>query len=228
MTQSEVSRMAKIYVTGGTKGGGSKTTVATNLACLAAALGFRALLVDADDQESSWDFSVIREEDHPTAPKIECRKILGNAVRTEVLKLAPQYDYVIIDTGGRDTTSLRAALTVADILLAPFAPRAFDIWTLGKAVALVQEFQTVNPNLKAYSFLSKADPEGQGTDNKDVTKMLKNENDTITFLNTPLAYLKAYSHAAGAGLAVTELKRYRNTTANKQINKLFQRCFNVK
>ena len=40
-------------------------------------------------------------------------------MRTEVLELAPKYDHVIIDTGGRDTTSQRAALSVSDILLIP-------------------------------------------------------------------------------------------------------------
>ncbi|MCH8314039.1 MAG: AAA family ATPase, partial [Nitrospinae bacterium] len=53
--------MAEIIVAGGTKGGGSKTTVATNLACMAASLGYRVLLVDADDQESAWTFAAIRK-----------------------------------------------------------------------------------------------------------------------------------------------------------------------
>ena len=46
---------------------------------------------------------------------------------------SPSYDPIIIDTGGRDTTSQRAALTVADALLVPFLTRSFDAWALEKA-----------------------------------------------------------------------------------------------
>jgi chromosome partitioning protein len=53
-------------------------------------------------------------------------------VRTETQWLAGKYDDVIIDTGGRDTASRRAALTVAEVLLVPCLPRSFDIWTLEK------------------------------------------------------------------------------------------------
>ena len=69
-----------------------------------------------------------------------------------MLDLAPQYDHVIIDTGGRDTTSQRAALSVSDVLLIPFAPRSFDIWTVNKVADLVEEMRSVNPKLKARRF----------------------------------------------------------------------------
>ncbi len=41
----------------------------------------------------------------------------GPAIRTEVRRLASKHDLAVIDTGGRDTTRQRAALTVADLLL---------------------------------------------------------------------------------------------------------------
>ena len=88
-------------------------------------------------------------------------------MRTEVLELAPKYDHVIIDTGGRDTTSQRAALSVSDILLIPFAPRSFDIWTVNKVADLVEEMRTVNPKLKALAFLNRTDPQGQGSENEE-------------------------------------------------------------
>ena len=40
-------------------------------------------------------------------------KLTGAAVRTETLRLREKYQDIIIDTGGRDTISQRAALTVA-------------------------------------------------------------------------------------------------------------------
>ena len=100
-----------ILTVGGIKGGAGKSTVATNLACIAAGQNADVLLVDADDQETSADFTAARKEDHPNAARFTCTKLTGRSVRTEILELAPKYEHVIIDTGGRDTTSQRAALS---------------------------------------------------------------------------------------------------------------------
>jgi chromosome partitioning protein len=216
-----------IVTVGGIKGGTGKTTVATHLACIAAGQKADVLLVDADDQETAADFTAARKEDHPEAAPYTCAKLTGRSVRTEILALAPKYDHVIIDTGGRDTTSQRAALAVSDILLIPFAPRSFDIWTLNKVASLVDEMRTANPDLKAYVFLNRTDPQGQGTENDEATELLKDIT-SLTFINAPLGSRKAYAHAASQGLAVTELTgTQRNAKAIDEIMTLFEHCFNV-
>jgi chromosome partitioning protein len=108
-----------IVCIGGIKGGTGKTTVATNLACIAAGQGSDVLLVDADEQESAYDFTMLRKEYHPDAKTYTCIKLTGKAVRSEILQLKSKYDHIIIDTGGRETTSQRAALSVSNILLVP-------------------------------------------------------------------------------------------------------------
>ena len=77
-----------ILTIGGIKGGSGKTTVATNLACIAAGQHLDVLLVDADDQETASDFTVVRKEDYPAAPRYTCAKLSGKSVRTEILELA--------------------------------------------------------------------------------------------------------------------------------------------
>ena len=212
----------------GTKGGSGRSTTATNFACIAAGQGMKVLMVDADDQETSADFTAARKQDHPDAPSFTCIKLTGRAVRTEVLDLAPQYDHVIIDTGGRDTTSQRAALSVSDVLLIPFAPRSFDIWTVNKVADLVEEMRSVNPKLKALAFLNRTDPQGQGTENEETAELLRGVPGLI-FIDTPIRFRKAYAHAASQGLAVTELTgQYRNAKAADEIMKLFQHCLNIK
>ena len=211
----------------GTKGGSGRSTTATNFACIAAGQGMKVLMVDADDQETSADFTAVRKQDHPGAPSFTCIKLTGRAVRTEVLDLAPQYDHVIIDTGGRDTTSQRAALSVSDVLLIPFAPRSFDIWTVDKVATLIDEMRAVNPKLKALAFLNRTDPQGQGTENEEAAELLRGMQGLI-FIDTPIRFRKAYAHAASQGLAVTELAgQYRNAKANDEIMKLFQCCLNI-
>lgn len=192
-----------IIVSGGIKGGSGKTTVATNLAVIRAEQGHDVLLVDADDQETATDFTNLRNEKQGDRPGYTSIKLTGAAVRTEILRLAPKYQDIIIDTGGRDTASQRAAMTVADVLLVPFVPRSFDVWTLEKVSALVDEMRAANPNLKAFTFLNRADPRGQ--DNDDTGEALK-DCQALQFIDTPLGARKAFSNAAAHGLAVTELR----------------------
>ena len=192
-----------IIVVGGIKGGSGKTTVATNLAVIRSAEGKDVLLIDSDDQETATDFTVLRNERLEAGAGYTSIKLTGAAVRTETKKLSRNYSDIIIDTGGRDTTSQRAALSVADILLVPFVPRSFDVWTLEKVAGLVAEMRTANPNLAAYTFINRADPRGQ--DNDDAAEALK-EVGELTFIDAPLGARKAFGNAAADGLAVTELK----------------------
>jgi chromosome partitioning protein len=213
-----------IIVIGGIKGGSGKTTVATNLAVMRSGKGNDVLLIDADDQETSTDFTILRNEILESGAGYTNIKLTGAAVRTETLRLKDKYQDIIIDTGGRDTSSQRAALTVADILLVPFVPRSFDVWTIEKVSNLVAEMKTVNPELRACMFLNRADPRGQ--DNYDTAEVLR-ENDTLTFLDTPLGARKAFSNAAAAGLGVSELKPL-DPKAFGEISKLHDYIFDIK
>ena len=209
-------------VVGGIKGGSGKTTVATNFAVLSAR-DQDVLLIDADDQETATDFTVLRNERRVDGAGYTCIKLTGAAVRTETQRLAQKYATILIDTGGRDTTSQRAALTVADILLVPFVPRSFDLWTLEKVSSLVEEMRTANPDLMAYVFLNRADPRGQ--DNEESVEMLK-EAPGLEFIQTPLGTRKAFSNAAAQGLSVVELKP-QDSKASEELLTLYQRVFNV-
>jgi chromosome partitioning protein len=212
-----------IIVVGGIKGGSGKSTVATNLAVLCATEGQDVLLIDSDDQETASDFTILRNESQPDKPSYTCIKLTGAAVRTETLRLSTKYETIIIDTGGRDTTSQRAALSVANVLLVPFVPRSFDVWTLEKVGALVAEIRTINPDLLAYTFINRADPKGQ--DNDDAADVLK-ETTALTFIDAKLGMRKAFSNAAATGQGVTELKPA-DTKAIAEMATLFQCVFNV-
>lgn len=212
-----------IIVVGGIKGGSGKSTVATNLAVLCATEGQDVLLIDSDDQETASDFTILRNESQQDKPAYTCIKLTGAAVRTETLRLSTKYETIIIDTGGRDTTSQRAALSVANVLLVPFVPRSFDVWTLEKVGALVTEIKTINPELVAYTFINRADPKGQ--DNDDAAEVLK-ETDALTFIDAKLGMRKAFSNAAATGQGVAELKPS-DSKAIAEMATLFQCVFNV-
>ena len=191
-----------ILVVGNTKGGVGKTTIAVNLAVLRGSAGQDVLLVDGDEQGSASLFSQIRAENLGqvgyTAVGLQ-----GAAVRTQVRQLAPKYADVIIDVGGRDTGSLRAALTVADVLLVPVQPRSFDVWALEAVAALVEEARAINPQLRALAFLNAADP--QGKDNADAREAMA-EVSGVEVLEAMVVWRKAFSNAAATGRAVTEIQ----------------------
>ena len=212
---------------GGIKGGSGNTTVAMNLACIAASQDADILLVAAAAEEAVADYTAVRKEDHPGAPRYTCVRLSGKAVRTEILELVPKYDRMIVDTGGRDTTSQRAALSVSQFLLVAFIPRSFAIWTLAKVAGPVEKMRTVNPELVAYIFLNRSDPRGQGAENAEAASML-GQIEGLSYLDAPLGNRKVFGHAASQGLAVTELTgRHKNKKATAEIMTLYTRCFNV-
>jgi chromosome partitioning protein len=218
----EGERMAIITV-GGIKGGSGKTTVATNLTVLLAADGRDVLLVDADDQETASDFTVWRNKSADGQAGYTAIQLTGDAVRTEVLRLALKYDDIVIDTGGRDTTSQRAAMTVSHVYLVPFVPRSFDVWTLERVAKLIEEMRPANPALRAFAFLNRAD--SGGNDNSDAAEYLR-DSTVIEFIDMPLGGRKAFSNAASEGKGVTELKR-RDSKAEAEIRALYTFCRNV-
>jgi chromosome partitioning protein len=212
-----------IITVGGIKGGSGKTTVATNLVVIRASDGQDVLLIDADDQETASDFTVLRNERGEAGAGYTSIKLTGAAVRTQTLRLMDKYQDIIIDTGGRDTSSQRAALSVADVLLVPFVPRSFDIWTLEKVGALITEMQPANPKLKAYTFLNRADPRGQ--DNDDAAQVLK-DTESLEYANIAIGSRKAFSNAASQGLAVTEL-RPGDPKAVEEVMMLYRYVFDI-
>lgn len=212
-----------IYTVGGIKGGSGKTTVATNLAVLLAVDGRDVLLVDADDQETATDFTAWRNKNADGQAGYTAIQLSGDGVRTEIRRLAAKYDDIVIDTGGRDTTSQRAAMTVSDIYLVPFVPRSFDVWTLERVVRLIEEMRPANPALRSFAFLNRAD--AGGNDNAGAADYLKDAS-CITYIDTPLGGRKAFSNAAAEGLAVIELKR-KDPKAEAEIRSLYRFCRNV-
>lgn len=194
-----------ILVCGGIKGGVGKTTMATNMAVLLSSQGRDVLLVDADEQETASDFTMVRNETLAASggAGYTAVKLHGAAVRTDTLRLAEKYDDVVIDVGGRDTAGQRAALSIADIYAIPFLPASFDVWTLEKVSVLIEEARPFNENLRTVCFINRADSRGQ--DNVEAAEIAR-EIPGLTYLDLPLGNRKAFRSAAAQGLGVIELK----------------------
>jgi len=179
--------------------------MATNMAVLLSSQGRDVLLVDADEQETASDFTIIRNETLAASggAGYTSVKLHGAAVRTDTLRLAEKYDDVVIDVGGRDTAGQRAALSIADIYAIPFLPASFDVWTLEKVSRLIEEARPFNDKLRTVCFINRADSRGQ--DNVEAAEIAR-EIPGLTYLDVPLGNRKAFRSAAAQGLGVIELK----------------------
>lgn len=194
-----------IVLVGGIKGGTGKSTIATNLAVYRSTAGFRTLLVDADEQRSTSDWSEQRIEHFKELEKenmVTTISLSGKYLFSEVNKMSKDYNDIIIDAGGRDTTSQRSALMIADRYIIPFKPRSFDVWTLNNVRKLFEEAQVLNPKVTAQIVINQAD--SKGSDNQSAYEILTE----IPCFNSKPIFLgnrKSFSNASSKGLSVCEL-----------------------
>jgi chromosome partitioning protein len=189
-----------ILVVGHVKGGVGKTTLTLNLTIARSAEGHDVLLVDGDEQGTAMLFTDLRTTTLGT-PGYTAVHLQGAALRTQVCQLATKYADILIDVGGRDTGSLRAALTVAQTLLIPLQPRSFDIWAVDQMMTLLTEARAVNPEIRALAVLNAAD--AQGRDNQEAIAALT-DIAGLQILPLTIGRRKAFPNAAAYGRAVTE------------------------
>jgi chromosome partitioning protein len=185
-----------ILTVGNSKGGVGKTTIAVNIAAVLAR-DADVLLIDGDEQASAATFAQLRDE----AGRITTIRLLGASIRQQMRQLRNKYAQIVIDVGGRDTGSLRAALTVSDAILIPFQPRSVDLWTGSQMATLVAEAREVNDRLRACSFINMAD--AQGADNAAAGAVL-GELEGIVPLGLVIGRRKAFPNAFSDGLSVIE------------------------
>jgi chromosome partitioning protein len=216
------NRMAdKVIVVGSTKGGVGKTTIALNIAIARAMQGRDVWLINADRQSTASTALAIRGEADRMPAIATAHYPDGGALRSQLKHQRDKFQDVIIDAGGRDSTALRAALTLADLIIVPFIPRSFDVWAVADIAALVEEARAMRDGLEAFAFLNMADV--AGNDNEEAAEALA-DYPAIKYLNTPLARRKSFSNAAGAGMSVLEY-RPKDEKANAELTALMNAIF---
>lgn len=194
-----------IITVGNTKGGVGKTTLAVNIAIARALSGRDVWLIDGDRQGTAQTAISIRAE-KGVQPGIACATYPdGTTLRAQVLQQKGKFDDIVIDAGGRDSTALRAALILSDILLVPFQPRSYDVWALNDMAALIDEASSVRDGLQCYAVMNCADPGTLSVDNMEASNAV-DETPQFTYLPTPIRRRKSFANAAGEGLSVLEAK----------------------
>lgn len=190
-----------ILTVGNTKGGVGKTTLALNIAIARALAGREVWFIDGDRQGTGQIALTIRAE-NGVSPFIACAQYAdGATLRQQVKQLANKFDDVIIDVGGRDSTALRAALSLTDALIIPFAPRSLDVWALSDISNLINESREIRDEFPAYAVLNNAD--SVGSDNAEAIEAIA-DYPQFKYLDSPIKRRKSIATSAGRGLSVLE------------------------
>lgn len=116
------------------KGGVGKSTLAAHIADEWHRRGLRVLVVDADPQGSMLDWAAENEQG-PTVVG------MGDNLRAQVRTIANGFDRVIIDTPGRQSKRLAAAVGIADLALIPCGSGTTDLWAANQTIDTVSEAQ---------------------------------------------------------------------------------------
>ncbi len=211
----------KIITVGSTKGGVGKTTLALNIALARALQGRDVWLIDGDRQGTASTALAIRGESGKRPAIATAHYSEGGLLRAQLQHQRDKFQDIIIDAGGRDSTALRAALILSDLVLVPFQPRSIDVWAIADIAALVEEARAMRDNLEAMAVLNMADI--SGSDNHDAAEALA-DYPALKYLNTPIRRRKSIANAAGNGLSVMEYLP-RDDKANAELNELLKAIY---
>lgn len=120
------------------KGGVGKTTLATHIAGELAMRGLHVILLDADPQGSSLDWTQRRSQQG--LPRLfSAVGLARETLHQEAPELARRADHIIIDGPPR----------IAERVLIPVQPSPYDVWASAEMVALIREAQVFRPALRA-------------------------------------------------------------------------------
>lgn len=146
-----------IILIGGEKGGSGKSALAQNISVSLAIRGKRVKIVDADPQGTTEDWAEDRAAASPNATQVSHVHMTGN-IRDTLIELDSQYDFIIVDVGGKDSKPLRSAMTCAHKMLIPLRPKRRDLKTLDHMSELVELARTMNPNMWVRAVITQAPP----------------------------------------------------------------------
>ena len=204
------------------KVGTGKTTTAVQLA-LQRQIDYperRIWLVDADEQQSALDTATIRSQ-LSIEPPLACSSFpSGEALAAQMGAQAKNWDDIIIDCGGRDSDALRIALMVCDKLVVPVLPRAYDVWSLSRLEAVIENAQNLGAKFETLAFLNRMDKTAESREAAAILDGMKH----FKLLNTSLSDRVAYAKAVGNGRSVFEMKP-RDKKACEELENLSSEIF---
>lgn len=203
-----------IILIGSQKGGCGKSTISVNIAAELVRQEKDIILVDSDRQGTSANWICDRNK-QVNIPIIHCIQKFDN-IRETLLDLDKRYEFVLVDTAGRDSRELRTGMTTADILLVPFRPSQPDLDTLPKLVEIITEAKDINPKLRAVAMITLAPTNPIVNEIQEAKEYLKDFPE-LFLANTVVRDRKVYRDCMAEGKSVVEVN---NLKAKNEIKYL--------
>ncbi|MBN5232435.1 AAA family ATPase [Serratia marcescens] len=191
-----------IILIGSQKGGCGKSTTAVNITAELSRQGHDVMLVDSDRQGTASNWIADRNAIEGIAP-IHCIQKFDN-IRDTLLDLDKRYEYVVVDTAGRDSRELRTGMTSADVLLVPFRPSQPDLDTLPRLTEIMTEAKDLNPKLKAIAMLTLAPSNPVINEIQEAKEYLKDFPE-LGLMSTVVRDRKVYRDCMSEGRGVVEM-----------------------
>jgi chromosome partitioning protein len=152
------------------KGGAGKTTIAVHLAAAAELAGHPSLIIDTDPQATASQWAAWRKDQPPEVIDSPPPRLAAKIEQAQQQGAS----FIVIDTPPHADSAASAAMQIADLILIPCRPSAFDLAAIQTTARLVTMFRK-----PAYVVFTAGSP------------------------NAPRLYIDAAEAAEGFGLAVS-------------------------
>ena len=173
------------------KGGAGKTTVAIHLAVAAEQCGVRTAVFDLDPQASATSWADRRKNPIPAVVAAQPPR-LANLLAQAATQSA---DLVLIDSAPNADAASLAAARVADLILVPCRPAAFDLDAIGTTLNLA-----AIAGKPAWVLLNAVPPHGKVGEEATVAL----QQGGVQVVPLALHHLVAFSHAVNDGHSAQE------------------------
>lgn len=198
---NQTQKLSKVISLVNQKGGVAKTTTSINLAMGLSKRGYDVLLVDGDPQSSSLNWATVRDESDIELD-ITVIGVPKTNLAKEISKLKKNYDFVIVDSAGRQSELTRLAIVACDIAIVPNTTSPLDAWATEATMKDINEISGYR-DFKALFLLSGVN---QQTKVYSEVKEWLNQTYSIPMLNTTFGIRTAFARSLGDGLSIYEYK----------------------
>ncbi|AJP74802.1 ParA family partition ATPase [Sphingomonas hengshuiensis] len=174
------------------KGGAGKTTLALHLAAAAQEAGRVALVIDTDPQATASQWAAWRHDAPPEVIDSPPPRLAAKVAQA----LEQGAEVIVIDTPPHADSAARAAVEVADLVLVPCRPSAFDLSAIQTTAKLVQLLKK-----PAFVVFTAGSP--------NAPRVYQEAGELVESFGTPPCPLQipdraAYRHASAEGRSVME------------------------
>jgi chromosome partitioning protein len=174
------------------KGGAGKTTLALHLAAAAHDAGRVALVIDTDPQATASQWAAWRQDAPPEVIDSPPPRLSAKIAQAR----GQGADFIVIDTPPHADSAARAAVEVADLVLIPCRPSAFDLAAIQTTVKLVQLLRK-----PAFVVFTAGSP--------NAPRMYQEAGELVEGFGTPACLIQiadraAFRHASAEGRTVME------------------------